>query len=394
MSEQEGPPLLENRKPEFDGGSFTIDFLADSSSGFEFKTRNSLRRRQNKYGLQDLPKGQKSLPPLPISDEQKEKVKQGMIREVTRAKIKSEIIDKEISEITPQKRESYMDAFRASQKVGIRNVNQEGNTLMADTVFVPFPFYRNINSPEDSPESLEMAEPVATALILATADGKLILQHRSANNNSLYRDIPGASAAGQFDKPDGPHEPGTVPEITTDSIKANLLKEMEEEIGLYPEDIYDFRITGLAKDKVAVHDEFLLFAKSKLTAEEVENKAGDAARVKNLGEYDFDEKFFVINGDPDSIKKLLTEVKCPLPSTHTAAFVAAWYSEMLEHKPAEEVKLQLHDLGENIKRNYQEIDLIVRASNPESKGFDPAKTPQEQGLPDIVSELKRTGLIE
>ncbi len=384
MSEQEVRESTPHQS-EFDGGSFTIDFLADTPSGFEFKTRNSLRRRQGKY-----PPGT----PLPISDEQIEKVKAGMIREVATAKKKAGIAGAKPSEITPEQRTSYMDAFRASQKVGLRNVAEQGNVLSADTVFVPFPFWRNINKPEESVESLEMANFVATALILRTADNKLVVQHRSTAN-TLYRDIPGASVAGQFDKPKGtPVRHGTLPEITTDSIKENVIKEMEEEIGLLPQDIHDVRITGLATDKVAIHNEFLLFANAKLTAEEIERKAGENAARQNKGEYDFDEKFFVIKGDSDSIRKLLTEVKCPLPSTHTAAFVAAWYSQLLGQTTPEEAKLELKTLEEGIKRNYQEIDLIVHASHPEMRGFDPEKTPQDQGLPDILSELKRTGLVE
>lgn len=318
-----------------------------------------------------------------------------MIRDVTSAKKTSGIENKASDELTNDERSDYMDSFHASQKVGIRNLSQEGNILTGDTVIVPFPFYRNVNSPEDSLEAIELADQANTALILATADSKLIVQHRSAKN-TLYREIPGASVAGQFDRPKGkpPVEPGTLPEITTDTIKLNAVDEMETEIGLKTEDVGDIRITGFAKDNVAVHHEFLLFAKSNLTSGEIEVKAEENAAKQNRGEYDFDERFFVINGDANSIRKLLTEVKCPIPSTHTAAFIAAWYSEMLETVSPAEAKLNLKLLEEDIKKNYQTIDLIVKAYDPDAKGFDPAKTPEEQGLPDIVSELQRTGLLE
>lgn len=233
----------------------------------------------------------------------------------------------------------------------------------------------------------------------------MLVQHRS-EKNFFYGDIPGASVAGFLDgKLDKRRENrGRLIPISTSDIIQNIQKEMVEEIGIKPEELKECRITGFAKDKIRIHDEFLLLGITSLTAKEVAKRTGRG------DEFGAGEKFFIIDGTPEAIKTLLTEVKCPLPHTHVAAFVASGYSMVLERDGLESANRWKDKIKDAIRRNYREIDQIVAQfykdnpsvlnDRPEGKpprnpnGYEPAYLPQEQGLPGIISELKRVRLVE
>lgn len=167
-------------------------------------------------------------------------------------------------------------------------------------------------------------------------------------------------------------------------------------------------------------DEFLLLGELNLTSSELEERALSAPRSKRKeGDFHFEEKFVFIDATPDAIKKLLTEVKNPLPPTHLAAFVAAGYTLILDEgrgkegynreanlKKAEEWKKEVE---EGVRRNYSEINRMVKENtlrkngitNPENitrlidsvPGYDPKIPATQQGLPEMLSELYRCGLI-
>lgn len=278
-----------------------------------------------------------------------------------------------------------------------------------------YPTYRGISSPSESLYSLEIATPAATAAVILTTEdngsSKLILQHRDQRNN-FYGDVPGASVAGLFDgKLDGTRQNrGKLVPIDTETVKNNIRREALEEIGLRQEDLIDVRITGLATDLIRIHNEFLLFAKAAISSRELEANATDHAKsVKPNEPYDFDEKIYIIDGTPEAIEILLTKVKCPIPSTHTAAFVAAGYSMVLKRDGQEEAEIWKERLHKGIQENYAQIDRMVQMyyeQNPQTlndipqgkpsrnpHGYEPAYMPQQQGLPDIDSELKRVSLI-
>lgn len=356
------------QRPEFDGGTFTIDFLSDNPAGFKIRTRKSLPRHEPNT-------------PLPFAERIAHQ-REGEKKELRTGK-----------EFKP--------------KLGVRNIELQGNELIMDIMPVTFPTYLAISSPELSDAEKEISNPNGTALILLTTEddgsSKVVIQHRSAKN-SMYGDIPGASAAGMLDgKLDlkGPNR-GRLQPIDDVFIKRNIDSEMHQEIGLQPGDISDLRITGFASDKRRVHNEFLLIAKTKLSSKDLDFRSG-------IGDYfRFSEKFFTIDGTPEAIETLLTQVKCPLPPTHAAAFIAAAYSMILEAKGVNEAERWKRRMEENVKRNYQEIDEAVREyyienpyevkNVPERKparkldGYEPAYGPQEQGIPSLESELERVGL--
>lgn len=366
-----------SKVPEFDGGSFTIDYLSTSQEGFEIVTKESLLRHP---------------PNTPLPEAERIKVER----------------DRE------SKARRIGDGFKPL--VGLRDIEVDGNTLKFDIKPVTFPTYKAISSPKENLFSLDVSTPTGTALALLTSEqdgsSKLIVQHRDPKKNFFYGDIPGASVAGMLvGKLDRDQENrGRLIPITTETIKDNIRKnEAVEEIGLDSEDFSEIKVIGLALDLVRIHNEFLLFAKSPLTAQQLEEKAKENSKRKKENNFDFDEKFYVIDGTPEAIETLLTKVKCPLPPTHTATFVAAGYSLMIESDGLEAANAWKARMEQGIRDNYEQMDRMVElfyqqkpeALNdiPEGKpprnpnGYEPAYLPQQQGLPDIDSEFKRVGLI-
>lgn len=365
---------LSKEKLEFDGGNFIIEFLSPSPEGFEIQTRQSLLRHAPNT-------------PLP---------------EAKRIRIER---DKE------PKKLRVGPGFKPM--VGLRNAKQHGNILSFDIQPVTFPTYKAISNPLETAESLAVSDPTGTASALLTTEAngahKIILQHRSPKN-FFYGDVPGASIAGMFSGQLDSVNRGRLAPIDTDTVKDNNRREMFEELGLEDQDIIDVRITGVAKDKVRIHKEFLLSGRSPLSAEQIGQKAEAYAKTKKPdADYDFAEKFFVIDGTPEAIEKLLSRVKCPLPPTHTATFVAAGYLMVIEQSGLDAANVWKQRLEPAVQTNYREMDEQVathwkhypekakmRLENKSAhnlQAYDPAYKPSDQGLPELTDELIRVGLI-
>lgn len=353
---------------EVSTSNFDILFLSDNPNGFRVFTKNSLLRHASNT-------------PLPFA----ERIATERAREPRKFRVGS--------------------AF--TPKVGVRNIELNEDVLLVDTMPVTFPTYKAISDAEITSSEREISNPTGTCVILLTTehDGsrKLVLQHRS-QKNFFYGDIPGASVAGYFDgklRTKGENK-GTLKPIDTDDVKENGNKEMYEEIGLYPRDILDLRITGFASDKVRVHNEFLLMATTKLSSEDLLFRSGAGDHFK------FIEQAITINADTKTISTLLTQNKCPLPPTHQAAFLAAGYTLVLEQQGKEAADEWRKKIQIDIDRNYKEIDLMVQKyyqENPDQlsiipegkpprnpNGYEPAYLPSDQGLPDMETELDRLGL--
>jgi hypothetical protein len=454
MTEQEfsSPEMLTHNRPEFDAGFVTINYFSTEPEGFSVQTRESLDRRDHAAG--------RSYPTsLALSQEQRDELRRGMASEVYFTLPRDLPADKKndiktmfalIDEVTTLKRNDVVDANyhdklyqlqtlrrelhpilqqynlteQLGVKVGVRNVQREGNTLTIDVRPISYPVYAVASSPEDSAETLDLGAVTGTAAILITADNKIILQHRSAKN-SPYGDMPGASFAGMVDaewlRETDPQtgeitkRTGKIKPVTDEDVKKSSATERQQEIALTDDDITDFRIVGEARDHVREHDEFLLLAKTGLTAQEVAQKAKDAPRSRNPkklddhGDFHFEENFITIEATPEAIETLLTEVKCPLPPTHAAAFVAAGYNLVLEQRGQEAANAWREKMQTEVKKNYEEMNEMVAdyyQKNPTEltnnkpgkpkrnpQKYEPYYTPQEQGLPSLGSELIRTGLI-
>lgn len=407
---------------EFDGGTFTIDYLSTSANGFEVTTTKSERRRPRKESDPRF-----SQEELPLNAEQRTLLKNAMVGQMKFAEGNKakEALDKLRAAVTPEEKELAAKEYEEKRKiyynrnfprVGLKNIRHQNNTLTVDIKPVDFPTYATFGKPSSTPELVEFANISSTSMLFVTRDKKLIIQHRSPRNK-LYGDVPGTSAAGYFDgKPYIPssteskvEKKGTLQFIDTDFVKNNAIKEAEEELGLDRKDLLDLRILGLAHDKTQIHSDFLLLGTTSLSFDELKEKAQNAEMNVKLSDEEFREKFVGIPATPDAISLLITQVKCPIPPTLTAVFVAAGYFMTLKEKGLEEANKWKGEMELKVRKNYQQINHMVEKyyqshpeklnNNPEEKpprnpsAYEPAYLPEEQGLPDTMSELKRVGLI-
>jgi hypothetical protein len=318
----------------------------------------------------------------------------------------------------------YREKALASKKLGIRHLEFDANhnSLSVDILNVPFPVYKTLAKPEHSEEIRAFAEATGTAASIVTSDNKLIIQHRLVakpkpdggltRGNALYADIPGASAAGMLDALPG-NSTSTPDKIDTDSVTANIVKEVDEELGLDGNDLSSMKIVGVASDKIQPHDELLFYGTTPLTLDEVHEKSKHSNRNRILGEADFEEKFIAIDATPEAIKTLLVDVRTPMPSTHAASVFATGYAIVLEKSGPEAAARWSKDIEDGMRANDEMINQIIRQyyiDNPAAlndiparyvgkivpkrnkDGYTPEYTPEEQGLPSIESEFQRTGL--
>ena len=413
--------------PAFEAEAFSIPYLTTDPAGFEFDTRKALGRTE-------------AMPEFSIKPNEAEHLKTGMQNEMKFAgaaalrEQREEYLtaartgSPEVEELK-HKFDAARTAYRQrGKKIGLTAVEQTGdNRLQADVSIVPFPVYRDFASPESSESMQKLSRASGVAMVVRTADNRLIVQHRGVETvrlhepgktpgNAAYADMPGASVAGLMDAhlTEAHRKPGTPDKVTTGSIRAMALKEAGEELGLAPDDFKSTRLIGIARDHIKPHDEFLMLADSKLSAHEVYENSRTSNRNKNLHPFDMNEKFFDIEASPQAIETLLCEVQCPLPPTHAADLVAAGYLMVLENDGQKAANTWRERLQTRVAGNYASMDAMVRehyAKFPESMqkvperfwnkqapardvmGYTPLYTPEEQGLPALEDELVRTGLL-
>ena len=409
----------QNKNPLLETSTVRIDYLSTNPEGMRVTTRNVLARKALGHST-SLTEEQAVQYRNAVRDEyafQNRRHNYQEIRDTFGAN----------SPEAEQAWSTYRVNLRESNKVGIRNpeFDDETNTLTIDVMNVPFQAYRTLNSQHSSQELLDFTEASGVAAVILTSDDKLIVQHRAVEKslmtspgktqgNALYTDIPGTSAAGMFDAtPDGNHA-GLPRRITNDLVIDGIMKEVGEELGLDESHLVDqLKITGLAKDKVKPHHELMLYGHTHLTSDELFTVSRESNKNKNLSDVDFEEKFMTIEASPQAISTLLTQVKSPLPPTHSAAIFAAGYSLILEKDGEQSAESWRETNQEAMNENEAAIDQLIVSHYrqypgvlkqvPErfwgkavparnEKGYSPNYTPEEQGLPSLDDELVRTGL--
>lgn len=316
------------------------------------------------------------------------------------------------------------------KKLGFSDLNIIDGEIKGGVHIAPYPFYNSSSKPGASKEVLRLSMASGVAMAVRTTDGRLVIQHRAAETpklddtgtspgNASYANIPGASVAGMLDATlsgSEDRQPGTPDAVDTDTIKSMILKEASEELGINGDMVESLRIVGVAQDGVKPHDEFMLFANLKMTAAELEETSRMSNRNKYLDDIDMAEKFIDIPANSQAIETLLCDVKCPLPPTHAATLVSAGYLMVLEKDGESIAREWLSTLEPRIAENYALIDKLVQQfylDNPAEasqiperfwsknkdapkrniNGYDPAYTPEEQGLPSFEDEMIRTGLL-
>lgn len=409
--------------------AFRIDALTDRPEGFSVETRRALSRTAflgDTVAHFDSPEQAIAYRNALRREAQFNKVDEyAAAREAVEEARRNEAPQDVTDQLVEAREAAWANYTAKGKKAGFRNIEVQDNILLVDTLSIPFHAYRMFSTPEANPEIRSLSETAAVAMPLLTSDGRLILQHRAIQKprilrdnkklrgNALFADVPGASIAGMIDAQPNPDTPGTAAPIDTNYVVGSILKEAGEELGLAPDSFDNVRIVGLAKDHQQIHDEVLLLAQTHLTAAEVYEESRDSNRNKNLGDADFEEKFLDIEGTPEAIHTLLSEVKTPLPPTHAAAMVAAGYLMVLEQHGEAAAHRWRDELSETMNENYQEINRRISRYYerfPEAAkqvperywgqyiparnltGYSPAYSPEEQGLPNLTDELVRTGL--
>lgn len=401
---------IENRSenpqtPLFDAGAFTITHA--DPNGFELKIDHNLRRRNPEENL-PLNAEEREL----LKDHLKGNSEKGIGSEIDFVKNKAR--KKALEENREPTTQDYTDQFVPN--VGIRNIHEEltndGKTILhIDTKPVTFKVYSELVNREnaDRKDLLNFGESTGTAAAIFTKDEKLIIQYRGKANRS-YGNIPGASAAGmlnaRFNRDTVTDDRGRVHNINRGVLAdvnplVNINKEISEELQVDPNDA-SIKLVGIAHDEVKPHSELMYVATIDKTSNELSEKG---LIPDDMDGHDFKERYFTIDGTPEAIRTLLTQVKCPLPPTHSSAFFMAGFMKVAERDGAEAASRWAQEVSSEIKANYDEIDRFVienydnfpsqiNGKNMRSrKGYDPAYLPEEQGLPSLLDELVRTQLI-
>jgi hypothetical protein len=464
MSEASKPNLaeiessIENAKPLFDAGAFSVIALAlDPNKGLTIQTRKSKSKNpalDSEDSLKHNPKypfvkESSSLDEDPKALQLKNSMRDEMVFMIKNSLKNSELSDLQrivyldslflsdkeiitilnlktkentdedaISTLSDRRRNAQEQNISISQelkakqsesytkikpKVGIRNIHVAGDMVEMDIVPVLFPNYDTLaKRGEENQDVLDYGEATGTAAIIVTkldekGEQQMILQYRAPWNNEAktgnksYGGIPGASAAGLFEGRFDPNKAGYLMPIDVNTVKENLLKEAEEELLENPSTM-QVTVLGVVHDELKPHHEIVLTGTINKTANKLKGLIPvDDVNIKE-GDLDFNERYLALPYNINALTTLLTEVKCPLPPTHAAAFFTAAYNMVAAEKGKEAADDWGYAAQEKIKANYVEIDNLAKKGG-EEKGYNPSKSPNEQGLPELFNELKRTGLI-
>lgn len=258
-------------------------------------------------------------------------------------------------------------------KLGIRNIALQGNILTAQHMVVPHPAYAMF-SESSNPQLREFGANLGAALILVTADQKLIIQHRNPANRN-YGDVPGASVAGFMDA-----DHGTSPHLNLlAEAMDHLIKEGQEEIGLAPSVTDSFQLTSIQVDKLSLHHELAFFSRTSLASDSlIENALRNRHRDDAVS---FRENMAVLDATPQMIERLLTEVHSPFPRTHAGALLMLGLRLASEESSTTGYRW-LERVIQRMEANYRHIDMLC-----DSGAYTSGRTATDQGLPSLRREL-------
>jgi hypothetical protein len=256
----------------------------------------------------------------------------------------------------------------------------------------------------------ERCMATGVCMVVKTADNKLLVQYRTANN-AQYAEILGASIAGMFDAKvaegyadtvSAVHRRGIaaggqrnleyaaaaslgiVGPITAESVLQQIRAEAREELGL-KDKISGGQVVGIAEDLTKPHHEIVLIGSVSLSAAEIVTRAKDKYD-KDAQKYDIPEWCVAIPATGEAVAALLTAVKVPIPPTHAAAFLAAGKSLVREASGAPAADTWEKETVAGYLRNLHAIDAICREVT--NKPYDPMVKATAQGLKNPIPQLR------
>ena len=212
---------------QIDAGAFTISHLSTSEHGLTVATTETLSRTAGIEGpflttdeagrLRQSMQGEKKFQGGAKSHELREELREAIVAETGVEPHRALKLARE-GKVSDELKERYAEFDAARQeyvsrmfgKIGIRDVELVDGVLKVKPKSVTFPAYNQFAKPTDSAEVLELSAATGVAMIVATEDGRLIVQHRGVarqgleggkvgRGNASYADIPGASVAGMLD---------------------------------------------------------------------------------------------------------------------------------------------------------------------------------------------------
>lgn len=260
-------------------------------------------------------------------------------------------------------------------KIGLRSISLAGSVLSGDHCLVPHPAY-SLYSESPNPLLREFGANVGAALMLITADGKLLVQHRKPENR-VYGDVPGASIAGLVDAPKGSLDRLDMLKVARDV----LLAEGREEVGFAPGVTEEFKLTALQVDKKALHHELTFFSRTSRRSDEIADAALRNKHINNPAA--FSEHIVFLDATPQVVERLLTEVRTPFPMTHAGPLLMLGYELMRETHP-QDASAWLTRVKSAMDENYRVIDSLSEGGK-----YSPGKTATAQCLPSFRDELVR-----
>ena len=241
---------------------------------------------------------------------------------------------------------------------------------------VPHPAYACFGESQNQ-RLREFGANLGANLILVTSDGKLMLQHRKAENK-VYGDVPGASIAGLVDV----LKSGEIKTLNfLQVLKDHLFAEGDEEVGLAESVLQEFRLTSYQVDKVALHGELTGVITTSRSMAEIE-----AGALKNKRTNDpaaFRENIAFLDANPRVIQRLLTEVKSPFPPTHAGPLLMFGY-QLMRVENSGTAEAWLHNVAQDMDANFRNIDKMADCGK-----YTPSKSATAQGLPSFPGELDR-----
>ncbi len=347
-----------------------------------------------------------------------------------------------IHSMTDEERRKFMDIYASMHKLGIRfpQYDKETDTFKGEIVGIPYWFYKLLSEPRLGNEIVNLGAIGAGTLNLITADGKVIKQTRAKSNGKFQRDL-GNSASGLQDIAFNHGEKGHAMGESDTTLKRGNLKELSEEIGIKPDvvthgiesvgtqDILesakdklfaetleqndldkkivlsDFKILGTAEDPLSPHDEFLMFARINLTAQEVIDRARHARRHAKKSDRDFAEHFIVMDATPEAFEKVLTDPNFQdSPPTHAACDIVTGRYLMMEREGVgaanqwlEQLKPKMDDAWATSIAKRKEFfanhpEVVAQNPNIDLEKYDPNFDDVTNGFRPLEERILEAGI--
>jgi hypothetical protein len=276
----------------------------------------------------------------------------------------------------------------------LENVDKDGRrqvVMTADTGVVPMALYFLYRGADTDQRLLDLAMPMGCCAVFSDADGYDMVQIRG-DENGTYAKVVGAPVAGMADQVK--NEKGEVVDLNMSSVFGTIATEAREECFLTPDILDGMEVVAWGVDKRSIHIEKAVVPKMRIGHKEYAKHYQENVRPLIEGNFPkgmFPERMVVLK--KGGLERVVTEALDPIPPTHLLGMMGRIAENWRQNGDSEAIineKLQV--LGRAIQDNYRRIDEVC-IEHTGSK-YNPKLTPEAQGLPSAISELRRLDVVE